>query len=220
MEQLLLVNPKRRGKRRLPPRGPGGKFLKRGSARKTAKRRRRRSNPVSALAGANPVRRHRRRARSAAPSRRRRRSNPISTRGLLRSLTDPIMPAVTGAGGAILNDVAFRFLPLPDTFKAGYVGIGVRAVTAVGIGLLLGRVIGTRVAKDMTAGALTVLAYGAIRPLVAQAAPQLLGYYGAGAALNEMPTSLSGVGEYLSQPTPDSLSEYLSQPMPDYSGEY
>lgn len=219
MEQLLLVNPRRR-KRRTPPRGPGGRFLKRGSKRRaSSKRRTRRRNPIpgSAVMAANPVRRRR---RSAARVARRRRRNPIGGRGFLGALTAPLMPAVVGAGGAVANEIAFKFLPLPANLKTGMVGTLTRAVVAVGLGMALDRVAGRRIASQMTAGALTVLAYGQLKGILATAAPNLvgeyisgddMGYYGAGTVLNEVPDSLreipnslsedfslAGVGEYIS----------------------
>lgn len=211
MEQLLLVNPsKRRGKRRrksLPPRGAGGRFLKR-KARSGKRRKTRRTNPVPALA-MNP---RRRRRRSNPSPRRRYRRNPIGGgfgRGFVRQLTAPLMPAVLGAGGAIANDFAFGFLPLPATFKAGYIGVASKATLAVALGMVLARVVGANNAKQMTAGALTVLAYQTIKPVVASVVPGL-GYAGAGQVL------MGGVGEYISElpsslsGVPNSLNEYIS----------
>jgi hypothetical protein len=219
MEQLLLVNPSpKRRKRRLPPRGPGGQFLKRGS-RRTASRKRRRRNPIpgASVIPANPVRRHRRRSVSRGMSRRRRR-NPSGGRGFLGALTAPLMPAVVGAGGAIANEVAFKFLPLPANLKTGMIGTLARAAVAVGVGMALDRVAGRRIASQMTAGALTVLAYGQLRSVLATAAPNLvgeyisgddeMGYYGAGTVLNAIPGSLDQVPNSLSEDF--SVGEYIS----------
>jgi hypothetical protein len=218
MEQLLLVNPRKR-RRKTPKRGAGGRFLKSSSKRRSAPaRKRRRRNPVPALARANPVRRARR--RNPARVVRRRRRNPISARGFLSQLTQPLMPAIVGAGGAILNDTAFRFIPIPVQFKVGYIGIAARAVSAVGLGMLLSRVIGSRTAGQITSGALTVLAYQTLQPIVAGVlpggAPAAVGYYGAGAALNGVGEYLSDVPSSLNGPVPDSLREYLSEAQ--YSG--
>lgn len=205
MEQLLLVNPRKRRKRKTPARGAGGRFLKRKAARKSApRRRRRRSNPIAA---ANPVATYRRRRRSASRKtvRRRRRSNPISARGFLSQLTGALTPAIVGAGGAIAVDAAWRFIPLPLNLKSGYAGIAAKAVATVGIGMLLNRFVGGRIASQMVQGALAVQAYQVIKPLAASVAPNVLGYYGAGAVLNDTPSSLSLAG-----PVPDSLNEYLS----------
>jgi len=211
MEQLLLVNPgkkRRRGKRRTPPRGPGGRFLKR--TRRTSSRKRRRSNPVPALPALAMNPRRRRRNPSRTVARRRYRRNPTGGfgRGFMRQLTAPLMPAVQGAAGAIANDVVFGFIPLPVQFKAGYIGIAAKATQAVLLGMALSRVIGVNAAKQMTAGALTVLAYQTIKPMVAGIVPGL-GYEGAGYApdmgefISDVPSSLSDV--------PSSLNEYLSQ---------
>jgi len=210
MEQLMLVNPhkRRRGKRRTPPRGPGGRFLKRSARSSTSRRRRRRRNPAHALPALamNP---RRRRSGSRAVARRRYRRNPDGFgRGFMRQLTAPLMPAVQGAAGAIANDVVFGFIPLPAQFKTGYIGIAAKAAQAVVLGMMLSRVVGLNATKQMTAGALTVLAYQTIKPMVAGVVPGL-GYEGAGYApdmgefISDVPSSLSDV--------PSSLNEYLSQ---------
>lgn len=214
MEQLLLVNPRkrRRSKRRTPPRGPGGRFMKRGTVRRRARRHspRRRRNPVpSALSMANP----RRRRRSVARVHRRRRRNPVGG-GFLGNLTRPLMPALIGAGGAIATDAVFGKLPLPANLKTGNLAVVTKAVLAVALGMVVSRFGNRRIGEQMTAGALTVQAHSVLMPFVAQIPG--LGYYGAGYAL---PAS-AGVGEYISEIpnnmadsqfyARDAMSEYIS----------
>lgn len=200
-EPVLLINPRRR---RVRARGAGGRFVSR--------RRRRRRNPVAAFA-ANPRRRRRRRRNPIAlanPRRRRRRRNPIaafaanprrrrrryyarnarrrrryrnprvmSARGLMGSL----MPAATGAAGAVLLDVAMNYVPLPAQFQSPMWRSVARVGGAFGLGMVARFVPGVsrRTANLFTVGALTVAAYGIIRDLVAQNFPQL---------------GLSGITEY------------------------
>lgn len=217
MQELLLVNPRKRRRRGTPRRGAGGRFVSGGGG----KRRRRRS------VGARRTRRrsiHLRKRGSvriyANPRRRRyhalrrRRRNPIGLgggRGFIGQLTGSIMPAVVGAGGAIVNDALMRFIPLPAMLRGRWTAVLTRAVLAIGTGMLVGRMVNQRVGSQMASGALTVLAYQQLAPFVPFAGGSQpmgdmgadeLGYYGAGTPLQALPNSLSG--------TPDSLSEYLS----------
>lgn len=213
MEQLLLVNPRGRKKRRTPSRNAKGRFVKRAHSA-SRKHRRRRRNPVPSLVSANP----RRRRRHVVRSRRRYRRNPIGG-GFLGNLTRPIVPAIVGAGGAIATDAAFGYLPLPVQLKTGNLAILSKAVVAVALGMLVGKFMNRRIGEQMTAGALTVQAHSALAPMVASVLPGL-GYYGAGYALPG-----TNVGEYISA-LPNSLSEipnslmdsqfYSRDPMGEY----
>jgi hypothetical protein len=215
MQELLLVNPrKRRRGGRGRARDARGRFLKRsgGTRRRRASvahRTRRRSIHLrkrgSVRIYANPRRRSYRALR-------RRRRNPIGGRGIVNQLTGSIMPAVVGAGGAIVNDALMRFIPLPAMLRGRWTSILTRAVLAIGTGMLIGRMVNQRVGAQMASGALTVLAYNQIAPFVPFAGGsrpmgdmgegEELGYYGAGMPLQALPNSLSQM--------PDSLSEYLS----------
>lgn len=216
MEQLLLVNPRkrRRKSRKLPPRGAGGKFLSRKRRASPARsHRRRRRNPVpSALAAIGNPRRRRSRRRNPVRALRRRsyRRNPIG-RGFLSNLTAPLMPAVIGAGGAFVTDAVFARLPLPFSLKAGNLAIVAKAALAVALGMLVSRFASARIGQQMTAGALTVQAHAALAPFAAQIPG--LGYYGAGYAL-----PAATVGEYISD-IPDSMRDaqfYARDPLAEY----
>lgn len=222
MEQLLLVNPRGRRKRRTPSRDSKGRFLKRGKS--SASKRRRRENPVPF--SLNPKRRKRRSAsakhrnwgtvkrhqRRVNPSHRRRR-NPTGG-GFLGNLTRPLMPAVVGAGGAFATDAAFAYLPLPMQLKTGNLAIVSKAVLAVALGMVVSRFMNRRIGEQMTAGALTVQAHQALSPFVAGVLPGALGYYGAGYAL----PANGGVGEYISD-IPNSMRDsnfYARDPLGEY----
>ncbi len=160
--ELLLINPrKRRGKR---------------------KSRARRRNPVAAL-NSRRSRRSRRFARSY-------RRNP-TFRSMTANIVPQVINAAQGAGGALLTDAAFTYLPLPAMLKTGPIGIVSKALMAFGVSMLSGYVVGGRVAGKFLEGALTVQAYGVIRPLVGGFIPlagndiEGMGYYSPGMILQD-----------------------------------
>lgn len=214
MEQLLLVNPRKRRRkaRGLPPRGKGGRFLKRASGSRKRSASRRRRNPVpSSLALMNPRRRRSRRRNPVRALRRRSyRRNP-SGRNFLSNLTAPLLPAVIGAGGAFVTDAVFARLPIPLNLKVGNLALLSKAVLAVGIGMVVSRFASARIGSQLTAGALTVQAHQALAPFAAQIPG--LGYYGAGYAVPSAP-----LGEYISD-VPDSMRDanfYARDPLAEY----
>lgn len=162
MPEILLVNP-------TPRRGRGGRFVK--SKSKKSRKRRYRRNPVAA--NPNPKRRtrkHRRSSRKAASSAGRVlrfRRNPDGR--LLANL----MPTVMGGAGAIVTDIAMGFLPLPEQLKTGMLRPIVKGAAAFGIGMLVSQMVSRRVGNQFTAGALTVVAYDAMRTFLQQNVPQL-----------------------------------------------
>lgn len=108
-----------------------------------------------------------------------------------------------GAVGAIGLDVVQGYLPIPANLKVGIVGTGVKALLAIGMGIIAAR---TKLVKSSTAakfanGALVVVLHDELKKLVVQFAPGVpmgeylddfgMGYYGSG--LNPE----LGVGTYL-----------------------
>lgn len=201
MSEILLVNPRRRARRKSP----------------TRRRRARASNPARRKRRASPVRRRR-----ASVSRRRRR-NP-APRLNVRSIQSSVMNAVPGAAGALALDVALGFIPIPANFKTGLLGYGVKGMGAVLIGMLAGNVVKAQTATRMTEGALTVMIHGALKQGVSNFLPNVpmseyMGYYGAGWDPNY------SMGAYLSQPQaaipemgPDTSPE-MSEYFYDYDAE-
>lgn len=145
MEEILLVNPRRRKRR---------------------SRRRHRSRI------ANP-RRHRARARSRGGyrTRRRRLRNPRMRMPSIRGITGELMPAAIGAGGAMAVDIGRAYFGnyLPGFLQAGWGRTLAQLGGALGLGYIAAKVVGRRNAQIATLGALTVIAYNAIRPLVSDA---------------------------------------------------
>lgn len=144
-EEILTVNPRRRKRRR-------SRNARR--SRRAHSKRRRIANP-------------RRGGRFVA--RRSRRRNP---RGLaipsFRGVTAAIIPAGTGAVGAIGLDVLLAYVPLPDMLRAGWGRIAIRIAGAIGLGFLARPLVGTRNAQLFSAGALTVIAYDVLRTFAGQ----------------------------------------------------
>lgn len=224
MEELLLINPSKRGKRKTKSRKHRSAAQRAATRRLVAlnrsrragssspKRRRsaRRSTPITYAA--NPVRR-RRRAHSThrRVSTRRYRRNPT---GLFGNLVPMVTDAAIGAAGAIAVDVAVGLLPLPANLKTGLLGTVTRGAAAVALGTVGGMIMPRRVAKQMAAGSLTVTAYGALKGFLATNVPALglsgMGYYPGGLtapAIRQLPN--------LRAPAPNAtrrgnaLSEYI-----------
>lgn len=199
--ELLLVNPRKRHKRK--------------SKRRSHKRSARRSNPVHA------VRRHRARrrsnpARAARRSYRRRRRNPLSLSGMKSGFMGHALSALMGAGGAIFNDALITYVPLPVMLKSGPLAILTKALSAFGVGYLASFAVGKQRGAQLTEGALTVLAYQVVKPMVATMLPlagddiEGLGYYSPGMIMQDTLSPLTD----LNAGTP--LQAYLS----GLGGEY
>lgn len=201
MAQLMLINPAKRPtkRRRKATRSPAQKAATRrmlAANRRTSRAapKRRRRNPIAASAVSRVTRRTRR-ARSR---------NPIGMTGILGSITD----AAIGAGGALAVDMAFNYLPLPANFKTGMAGTAAKAATAIALGTIGRKVLG-RTAGKMAAGALTVIAYDAMKGFVPGAAATVagLGYMSPGLPAGYLPQQ--GMGEYIRSGNMAGVSEYI-----------
>lgn len=175
MNEVLVVNPRRNRK---------GQFIKRVRARRrnpiAANPRRRRRNPIAALA-ANPRRkRHRRRNPVAAlavnPRRKHRRRNPVSLAAFRpTSIIGQLIPAAIGGAGAFALDVALSKIPQPEFLNNPYGRFGMRTVGAIALGMIAG-LVKPSIGRQVTAGALTVVAYKTIADVVQKVAPTVNGY--------------------------------------------
>jgi len=231
MPEILLVNPRKRRKTR---RKKSVAKKRRSAAQKAAtrkmiaankrrknpvKRRRTRKTPVKRRASARrtPVRKRRRSGR--------RRSNPRLT---MRSMQNQLMDAGTGAFGALGLDIIQGYLPIPAQFKVGLVGTGVKALLAIGMGVVASnfQMIRGATANKMVNGALTVVLHDEMKKLTQQFAPGLpmgeylndnnLGYAGSGYAAGVMSDDDPGMGSYLPEldvsMEQDGFGEYLTEP--------
>jgi hypothetical protein len=166
MAQLMLVNPRRRRKSTAKKRRTTTR------RRTAAPRRSRRRNPIAASAA---PRRRRRRAMARV-----RRRNPIRARrsGMIESTLKPALMAGMGALGV---NVVSGFLPIPANFLSGPVSFITRGALALGFGYVVGMMTDKKTAEQMTLGALTVVAYDALKEVASTAMPTLnlsgLNYY-------------------------------------------
>jgi len=195
------------------------------SRRKAPAKRRRRSpdhNPIGApyrgiSTMSNPIRRRKRRPNPISVVRRRvRRSrNPLNS-GLVGSL---LMPAVWGAGGALALDIAWGYLPIPATIKAGPLRYLAKGAGAIALSMIAGKATSKRNADLLGIGALTVIVHDAAKEALTKAAPTLkmdgVGYYvnGLGYYSPAMPAGVAG-GTLPSLQNPQKLGLYVN----GYSG--
>lgn len=199
-ESLILINPRRRKRRRNPSRRsrrmPAGLRRywagKRGTRLANPRRRKRRRNPV--------VQGYRRR-RPLSRRRNPRRSYRARSRRSYRRLRNPrgdfmgtLTAGAIGAGGALLLSTVFGYVNpyLPASLQTGLVQTGVLAAGALGLGYLVGKFVSKDIGDDVAFGGLSVVIY--------QAASTVL--QGAGVPITN---NLSGYADY----TPRRLGAYL-----------
>jgi len=214
MAEILLVNPrKRKTARRKKPvarKKARSAAQKRATAKMVAANRRRR-NPkrrsTKTVARRKPTKR-RTTARRAPVRRRRtaRRSNPALN---MRSIQNQLVEAGTGAVGALGLGVIQGYLPIPANLKVGLVGTGIKALLAIGMGVVASKVKIVRgaTANKMVNGALTVVLYDELKKQVQNFAPGIqmgeylnddgMGYYGSGLTAGVMGDDYGGMGSYL-----------------------
>lgn len=198
MSEVLLVNPRRRARKKTARRRP--------ARRKVARRR----NPIGPYAR-NP----RRRAAKRRPARRRRTSrlgmyvanprrakrrtrrrysrNPLSIKGMMPM----VISAAQAGAGAVLLDVAWGYVPIPDNIKNGALRHVAKGLGAVVLGTIVGKVTNKRMGDTMAMGALTVTFHAAFRELTQQFLPNVsLAYYSAGTSAGYDPA----LGYYVQSP--------------------
>ena len=154
------------------------------------RRRKRRKKTTVKRRRKNPVRRRRTKRRKT--SSRRRRRNPRLT---ARSVQNQLMDALQGATGGLALDVTLGYLPIPANLKAGLVGTGVKALLAIGIGVLGQnfKIVKPSTAAKLSNGALTIVLHDELKKQVQNFMPNIpmgeymnsgyndgMGYYGSG----------------------------------------
>jgi hypothetical protein len=214
-EQIFLVNPrhaKRRRKGRMPPAlarywATHRRKLKNPSRRKARRHAGRRRAAAGYVVGNRKIRRrklnprHRARRYAHHARRRHRRSNPRFF-GMGHIVRGTLMPAAIGAGGAIALDVAMGYAQpyLPAQLQSGYLPILVKLAGALGIGYVAGKVLGRERGRVATLGAVTVVAYGALKSQLAQMLPSVKGLSGYADFVDYSTGARpAGVGAYLPQ---------------------
>lgn len=104
----------------------------------------------------------------------------------MRTITDDLLiPAATGAVGAIANDALFTYLPLPAQLKTpGPMRYASKAVSAIAMTWLASLVLKRQTALRLGVGALTTLSAEIARDLMTRTVPQLA------------PVAMEGMGVY------------------------
>jgi hypothetical protein len=204
-ESLILINPRRRKRRRNPRsrrRMPAALrrywASKRGTRLANPRRRRRRRNPVvHGYRRRRPLRAHRRNPRRFRARRSYRRlRNP---RG---DFMHTLAAGALGASGALLLNLVYGYVNpyLPASLQTGLVQTGVLTVGALGLGVLVGKFINKDLGDSVAFGGLSVVLYNAAST-VAQ---------GAGLTITN---NLSGYADY----TPRRMGAYM-QGVPNTQG--
>lgn len=213
MEELLLINPrkrgtaKRRGTRTAAQKRATARLVAANRARGRAPARRRVKHRSPAVYAANPVHRRRRTARKVHHAARRhyKRNPAMRTGNLMQLLTHSFQ----GALGATLINTAYNFVPLPAMLKTGnlqYVSKGALAV-------LFGMFVKNRMVAEMVKGSLTVTMHDAIKDIAGTMIPGMpLGYYSGGQTM--LPPGMRAA------PAPSALSEYINRPGMAGMGEF
>lgn len=214
MAEILLVNPRKRKSTRRKK--PVARKKRRTAAQKratakmiAANRRKRRGNPVKRKRRTRRKPAARKYTARRAPVKRRRRRRIGNPRLTMRSVQNQLMDAGTGAVGALGLDVIQGYLPIPANLKVGLVGTGVKALLAIGMGVVASnvKIVRGATANKMVNGALTVVLHDELKKQVANFAPGIqmgeyldadgLGYYGSGYPAGVMDEGYGGMGTYL-----------------------
>lgn len=176
MQHLLLVNPK---KRRAKRKGGRSAAQRAATARMLAANRARRHGGGGVRAS-NPRKRRAKRSYAAAAVRRTRYVNPRkrhtkrarrrnpSMRGISASVKSLFIPALKGAGGALVVDIAMGYVSpmLPDSLNTTTTQPLVKAALAVAL-LYAGRkIVGGATAQQMAEGSLTVILHDTLKSYV------------------------------------------------------
>lgn len=246
MESLFLVNPRRKKRRKSSRKGrmPAG-LARYWAAKRRPKKRRRKARAVMT----NPRRRkrrsrsravvvykrRRRKSRSVATvTRRKRRRNPRRksyrrhrTRARSRnpfstsSIKNAAVPAAIGAAGALAMSIGYGYLStyLPASLQTSWGAVAVKAAAAIGIGFLVSKFMSRSDGQAATVGGLTVVAVGAITPLISSAVPSLPGLSGLRGLNDYVPYRRPGVGAYMRKPGMGRLGFYSPAAVLQQSGK-
>lgn len=134
-------------------------------------------------------------ASSAGRTLRFRRTNPVGFFGDTMSM---LVPSAIGGLGALGVDVVLALPFVPAQVKTGPMRPVTRVAAAIGLGMLAGMVTSKSTAKQVTAGALTVVMYDTIKSLIATNFPGKI----PGVGMYDIP----GVGPFEVSPQAPALS--------------
>lgn len=142
------------------------------------------------------------RYRTRKPKRRiRRRRNPIGGRGMAAKTMTAFQDGAVGSLGAIAGTIVAGYIPIPDQFKAGNMGIVIQALIGIGVGVTVGNFSrNKKLGMDMAKGSVTVALHDTMKTLLGQALPNMnMGGYGMlgmdeYVSMNEYVSDMSGMG--------------------------
>lgn len=149
---------------------------------KPARRKARRSHPITSARAAS----------DAGRKLRYRRKNPVGG-----FFSDTLIPSAVGGAGALTLDVLLGVLPIPAQFKTGPMAPVVKLAGAVGLGFLASKVAPKRVANQIAAGAITVTLYGVAKQMLVKVGGGKIP--GLGEYVGEMYVEPVAVGEYVGE---------------------
>lgn len=231
MEEILLINPRRRKSaakkgrkhRTAAQKAATRKLVALNRARRSGstsaparKRRARRAAP--AVYATNPIRRHRRRVHRATTRRHTYRRNPSAPRVNLMSL---LKNGAMGGMGAVAVNTAYNWIPLPAMLKTGNMSYIARAALAVGLGLFGRKIMPGNMAARMAEGSLAVTFHDAITNIVSPMVPGMklggydssMGFIPGGAALpGHMPMMTNPALQMMRHNAQGMASEYINSP--------
>ena len=212
MSQLMLVNPKRKKRRKMSAKQRayfGKRRTTSVSGARNPKRRRsrtRRRASVTVRARRNPT---------ARAVRRLRRTGSAKFGGLLPSnlVKGVLIPAAIGGAGAIVVDLAWGFTPFPANIKTGPLAPLAKIAGAIVVGAVASKVAGKAMGQQITSGYLTVMAYNLMKGMVQKAMPSLpLSEYSMGYVNPAMMVAPDSVGAYITDDTPSgTVGAYLNE---------
>ena len=131
------------------------------------------------------------------------------------------MEALQGATGALALDVTLGYLPLPANLKVGFVGTAVKALAAIGLGVVGQnlKIVRPATAKAFANGALTVVLHDELKKQLANFMPNIpmgeyldensLAYYGSGFNPNAGAMYLPDLADDTMGFEQSGMSEYL-----------
>lgn len=151
LPQILTVNP----------------MAKRHARRRSSSRKRKNPMPA-ALRRYHARKAHRSSGRRRGRARHRAR-NPFSIGSFSpKSLvSNSLLPAGIGAGGAIAADIALAYLPLPTFLQTGIGNTIAKILAALGVGFAVGKVAGKNNGHVAALGGLTIVAYSTLKSYLA-----------------------------------------------------
>lgn len=197
MTYALLMNPHTRGtKAKKAPPLAGSRELKpqpKGNAMSTKKKASKRKATPKHTAAPKAAAKRRTARKTTTKVVYKRNPLPPRAKGIF---AENIKPALIGAGGALVLDLAFAKLPIPAALKVGIVRHPVKGLGAIGLGMAAEK-LGVKhdTAVALARGALTVVVHDAAKDLIRTSFPQLaLEAYDAD-ALAELAAAYDDLGE-------------------------